>query len=201
MNIKKILGLPLYLKLKETKIKKNSLLVYPAYDFTLYIVLKNEGDFALVMDENFKFKFIHTVNYVNVDYRFEPEINFLLENKVDNQEITVSEKFYNYFRNIVGDPKDFSSPSICLYEKMMINSFFILKPKDESRGYWVDTSVKIYVSNIKTKYKETISKDDTRTVYSHLGTLKYDSKNLYLSMKRIFYVKKDVELLASEIKF
>jgi hypothetical protein len=81
-----------------------------------------------------------------------------------------------------------------------INSFFILNPDNESKGYYVDTSVKIYISNIKTKYKETIDKDDTRTVYSHLGTLKYNSKNLFLSMKRIFYVKKNIELLASEQK-
>jgi hypothetical protein len=177
MEIKKLLGLPLYLKYKESKIRKHSLLVYPAYDFSLYLVLRNKGDFALVMDENFKIKFISTQKYVNIDYKFEPEINFLLENKSENQEITLSEDFFNYFRSIVGDPKDVSTPSICLYEKMTINSFFILNPDNESKGYYVDTSVKIYISNIKTKYKETIDKDDTRTVYSHLGTLKYNSKN------------------------
>jgi hypothetical protein len=203
MNIKKLLGLPLYLKFKDSKIKKHSLLVYPAYDFSLYLVLRNKRNFALVMDENFKVKFISTEKYINIDYKFELNIDMLIQDKLENPDIVLSEDFYNYFYNAVNDTKDSFVSSICLYENRINNAFVILKPKDESKGYWVDMEIKIYVCNNKTNFKETIDANDTRTVYSHFGTLKYNtkSKNLYLSMKRVFYVKKDVEVLASEVKF
>jgi hypothetical protein len=198
MNLKKFFGLPLYLKIKESKVKKDSLIVNPAYDFTLYIVLKNKDNFALVMDENFKVKYISIQKYINVDYKFEPDIDIVLNDTLENPEITLSEDFFNCFQDLTDN-----GPSICLYEKLLKDSFVILKPKDDSKGYWVDTEIKVYVSKIKTKFKETVDSNDTRTLYSNFGTLKHNtkSKNLYLSMKRVFYVKKDIEVLASEVKF
>jgi hypothetical protein len=199
MNIKKLLGLPLYLKIKESKVKKDSLLVNPAYDFTLYYVLKNKGIFALVIDENFKVKFISIQKYVNVDYKFEPNMDILLKDNLENTEITLSEDFFNSFLNTLNN-----GPSICIFEKLIINSFVILNPDDESKGYWVDTEIKIYVCNTKTKFKETIDINDIRTLYSNFGVLKSGSsknKNLYLSIKRVFNVKKNNEVLASEVKF
>ena len=203
MNLKKFLGLPLYLKFKESKVKKNSLIVNPTYDFSLYCVLRNKDNFALVMDENFNVTFISTLKYVNIDYKFELNIDVLLKNQLENPEITLSEDFFNYFQNALGDNKNYSIPSICLYEKAILDSFVILKPQDETKGYYVDTEVKIYVCNTKTKFKETIDSNDTRIVYSNFGTLKSGSKNknLYLSMKRVFNVKKKHEILTSEIKF
>jgi hypothetical protein len=198
MNIKKLLGLPLYLKIKESKVKKDSLLVNPSYDFTLHYVLKNKGIFALVIDENFKVKFISIQKYVNVDYKFEPNMDILLKDNLENPDITLSEDFFNNFTNTLNN-----GPSICIFEKFINDSFVILNPDDESKGYWVDTEIKIYVCNTKTKFKETVDINDTRTVYSNFGVLKSGSKNknLYLSMKRIFNVKKKYEVLASEVKF
>lgn len=198
MNLRKILGLPLYLKLKDSKIKKESLVVNPSYDFTLYIVMRSKDSFALVLDENFKVKFISLKKYINVDYKFEPNIDILLNDTLENPELTLSEDFFKYFENIINN-----GPSVCIYEKVLNDSFVILKPKDDTRGYWVDTEIKVYVSKVKTKFKETVDEKDTRTVYSNFGTLKSNtkSKNLYLSMKRVFNVKKDVEVLASEVKF
>lgn len=198
MNLRKILGLPLYLKLKDSKIKKESLVVNPSYDFTLYIVMRSKDSFALVLDENFKVKFISLKKYINVDYKFEPNIDILLNDTLENPELTLSEDFFKYFENILNN-----GPSVCLYEKYIKDSFVILKPKNDTRGYWVDTEIKVYVSKVKTKFKETVDEKDTRTVYSNFGTLKSNtkSKNLYLSMKRVFNVKKDVEVLASEVKF
>jgi hypothetical protein len=203
MNLKKFLGLPIYLKLKQSKVKKDSLVVNPSYDFTLYVILRSKDFFALAMDENFNIKFISTQKYINVEYKFEPNIDILLKNQLENPELTLSEDFFNYFQNSLRDTENYPSPSICLYEKFIINSFVILKPEDESKGYWVDTEIKIYLSNTKTKFKETVDVNDTRTVYSNFGTLKSNTKNknLYLSMKRVFNVKKENEVLASEIKF
>jgi len=150
------------------------------------------------MDENYKIKFISTNKYINVEYNFEPTIDLILKDDLENPEITLSEDFFTYFQNLLN-----TGPSICLYEKLITDSFVILKPKDETKGYWVDTEIKIYVCNTKTKFKETIDNDDTRTLYSNFGTLKSGSKNknLYLSMKRVFNVKKKNEVLASKIKF
>lgn len=200
MNIKKILGLPLYLKLKETKIKNKSLIVYPAYDFTLYFVLKNIDNFALVMDENFKIQFISTQKYINVDYKFNLNMNMVLKNELENPDINLSEDFFNYFQNLIEKQ---NNVSICLYEKFTKDSFVLVKNQDETKGYWVDTDIKIYICNTKTKFKETIDSNDVRTLYSHFGVFKNisKSKKIYLSMKRVFYVKKDVEVLTSEVEF
>lgn len=198
MNLKKFLGLPLYLKINDSKIKKESLIVNPSYDFTLYFVLRSKDSFALVLDEDFKIKFISLQKYINVDYKFEPNIDIILKDTLETPELTLSEDFFKYFENIINN-----GPSVCIYEKYIKDSFVILKPKDETKGYWVDTEIKIYICNNKTKFKESIDSNDARTLYTHFGTLKNNckSKNLYLSMKRVFNVKKDVEVLVSEIKF
>jgi hypothetical protein len=201
MNIKKFLGLPLYLKLKESNVKKNSLIVNPFYDFTLYCVLRNRNNFALVIDENLKVSFISTLRYVNIDYNFELNTNRMLKDELEYQEIVLSEDFFNYFQSAFNNYD--STPSICLFEKYIKDSFVILEPQDESKGYWVDLEIKIYVSNSKTKFNQYIDSNDTRTVYSNLATLKSNikTKNLYLNIKRVFNVKKNVSVLASEIKF
>lgn len=198
MNIKKLLGLPLYLKFKESKIKSHSLIVNPICDFSLYIVLKIKDNFALLMDENFKFSFNYVKKYVNIDYNFELNTDLILKDSIESSDINLSEDFYNYFEHILNN-----GPSICVFDKKINNIIFILNPKNNTKGYMVDVEIKIYITNTKTKFKESISKDDIRIVNSNIGILKCNtkSKNLYLSMKRTFNVKKNIEVLTSELKF